>query len=66
MNRSTRKIPAQKKTTLALMIDGQTHRRAGKAWEDFYDCVVARSREGGPRESLASVKKRLMGRKRQR
>jgi len=28
-------------------------------WEDFYDRALARSREGDPRETLESVKKRL-------
>jgi hypothetical protein len=31
-------------------------------WEDFYDCAVAQSRKNEPRESLQSVKKRLMTR----
>jgi predicted nucleic-acid-binding protein len=31
-------------------------------WEDFYDCAVAQDRKNEPRESLASVKKRLMTR----
>jgi hypothetical protein len=31
-------------------------------WEDFYDGAVAHSREREPRESLASVKKRLLTR----
>jgi len=32
-------------------------------WEDFYDRALARSREGEPRETLESVKKRLRRRK---
>lgn len=28
-------------------------------WEDFYDLAVSRERKNEPRESLASVKKRL-------
>ncbi|MGA2799639.1 MAG: hypothetical protein ABSE63_18810 [Thermoguttaceae bacterium] len=28
-------------------------------WEDFYDSALARARKNEPRESLASVKKRL-------
>jgi len=28
-------------------------------WEDFYDLAVARGRKSDPRETLASVKKRL-------
>ena len=31
-------------------------------WEDFYDSAVAESRKKEPRESLESVKKRLMAR----
>jgi hypothetical protein len=31
-------------------------------WEDFYDSAVAHSREKEPRESLESVKKRLLAR----
>lgn len=33
-------------------------------WEDFYDRVLAESREHEPRESLESVKKRLRRRRR--
>lgn len=29
-------------------------------WEDFYDCLVAHKRRKEPRESLNSVKKRLL------
>jgi hypothetical protein len=39
-------------------------RNAG-LWEDFYDLALARSRDGEPRESLESVKRRLMRSKRQ-
>jgi hypothetical protein len=31
-------------------------------WEDFYDSAVAESRKKEPRESLESVKKRLIAR----
>jgi hypothetical protein len=41
---------------VAVMIDLKKH---GEAWEDFYDSLVARSRENEPRESLETVKKRL-------
>lgn len=34
-------------------------RRNRKLWEDFYDTALAESREREPRESLASVKRRL-------
>ena len=40
----------------AAVIDLRRHR---KLWEDFYDTVLAQSRAGEPRESLASVKRRL-------
>lgn len=35
-------------------------RRYGDLWEDVYDSLLARARSGEPRESLASVKKRLI------
>jgi heterodisulfide reductase subunit A-like polyferredoxin len=34
-------------------------RRHGRAWEDFYDTLQAELRVQEPRESLASVKRRL-------
>jgi len=34
-------------------------RRHGRAWEDFYDTLIAESRAREPRESLQSVKSRL-------
>jgi hypothetical protein len=40
----------------AAVIDLRKHR---KLWEDFYDTALAQSRAGEPRESLASVKRRL-------
>jgi hypothetical protein len=40
----------------AAVIDLQRH---GRAWEDFYDTLLAGSRAHEPRESLASVKHRL-------
>jgi hypothetical protein len=45
----------------AVLID--LKRNAG-LWEDFYDLALARSREGEPRESLESVKRRLIRSKR--
>lgn len=45
----------------AVLIDLKRH---SELWEDFYDRAIARGREGEPRESLQSVKNRLMGRKR--
>ena len=41
---------------VAVMIDLQRH---GRVWEDFYDTLVSRLRADGPRESLATVKRRL-------
>jgi hypothetical protein len=41
----------------AVLIDLKKHSRL---WEDFYDRAIARSRKGEPRESLESVKKRLL------
>ncbi len=41
----------------AAVIDLKQH---SELWEDFYDAAVARSRAQEPRESLASVKKRLL------
>ncbi|MGH7976074.1 MAG: hypothetical protein ACREDS_01065 [Limisphaerales bacterium] len=40
----------------AAVIDLQRH---GRAWEDFYDTLLAESRAHEPRESLESVKRRL-------
>jgi len=40
----------------AAVIDLRRHR---KLWEDFYDFALTQSRAGEPRESLASVKRRL-------
>ncbi len=34
-------------------------RRHGRLWEDFYDALLVKSREHEPRESFASVKRRL-------
>jgi hypothetical protein len=40
----------------AAVIDLQQH---GRAWEDFYDTLLAGARAREPRASLASVKHRL-------
>jgi len=40
----------------AAVIDLRWHR---KLWEDFHDTLLADSRSREPRESLASVKRRL-------
>jgi hypothetical protein len=39
-------------------------KRNANLWEDFYDVALARGRKGEPRESLASVKRRLLRSKR--
>ena len=44
----------------AVLIDLKRH---SELWEDFYDQALARARESEPRESLASVKKRLRKRR---
>lgn len=41
---------------VAVQIDLKKH---GDLWEDFYDVMTARKRQNEPRETLASVKKRL-------
>lgn len=46
----------------AVLIDLKRNR---DLWEDFYDRVVAGSREHEPRESLQSVKARLAKRRTQ-
>jgi hypothetical protein len=40
----------------AVLID---LKKNAQLWEDFYDVAVAKSRAKEPRESLASVKRRL-------
>jgi hypothetical protein len=46
-------------TKTAAVIDLKHH---AELWEDFYDSAVARARKNEPRESLESVKKRLVAR----
>jgi hypothetical protein len=41
---------------VAVMSDLQKY---GEPWQDFYDSLTARLRANEPRETLASVKKRL-------
>ena len=43
----------------AVMIDLKKH---GALWEDFCDVLKAKERESEPRESLASVKKKVLKR----
>jgi hypothetical protein len=47
----------EKGERVAVQID---LRRYGDLWEDVYDSLIARARSDEPRESLASVKKRLI------
>lgn len=42
----------------AVLIDLKRHR---ELWEDFYDLLLVQERAAEPRESLAEVKKRLLG-----
>ncbi|MBI3637492.1 MAG: hypothetical protein HY216_14965 [Candidatus Rokubacteria bacterium] len=41
-------------------------KKQGRLWEDFYDRALAKQRASEPRESLESVKKRILGRRRRR
>ena len=41
---------------VAVLIDLRQH---GELWEDIYDSLIARQRAPEPRETLASVEKRL-------
>ena len=43
----------------AVLIDLKRHRAL---WEDFYDAAVAAARMAEARESLAQVKRRVLGR----
>lgn len=45
----------------AVLIDLKKNK---ELWEDFFDRAVARSREHEPRESLESVKARLLAKRR--
>ena len=47
----------EKGAKTAVVIDLKRH---GELWEDFYDGLVARRRRQEPRESLQSVKRRLL------
>lgn len=47
----------EKGEKVAVQID---LRRYGDLWKDGYDNLIARERSDEPRESLASVKKRLI------
>ena len=39
-----------------VLIDLEKH---GEIWEDFYDSAVAEARKKEPRESIATVRKRI-------
>ena len=43
----------------AVVLDLKTHR---DVWEDFCDVLRAKEREGEPRESMGSVKKKILKR----
>ena len=47
----------------AVQIDLKKQRRL---WEDFYDQALLKQRKSEPRESLESVKQRVLGRRRRR
>lgn len=47
----------------AVQIDLKKH---GRLWEDFYDRALAKQRASEPRESLDTVKRRVLGRSRRR
>ncbi len=47
----------------AVVIDLKKY---SELWKDFYDRAVARSREGEPRETLGSVKRRLRSSRRRK
>lgn len=41
-------------------------KKQGRLWEDFYDRALAKERSSEPRESLESVKRRVLGRRQRR
>lgn len=49
-------VTDDKNRKVAVMIDLRIY---GELWQDLYDSMLARVRANEPRESLASVKKRL-------
>lgn len=48
---------------IAVQID---LKKQGRLWEDFYDRALAKQRASEPRESLVSVKTRVLGRRQRR
>lgn len=57
--RGVQYVTDEKGEKTAVLID---LKKNGDLWEDFYDVAISREREREPRESLESVKKRLMHR----
>ena len=53
-------VTDEKGQKVAVQIDLRRH---GKLWEDVYDSLTTRQRAQEPRESLQSVKKRLIKQK---
>jgi hypothetical protein len=49
-------VTNEKGQKVAVLID---LRKYGELWEDMYDSLIARLRADEPRESMASVEKRL-------
>ncbi len=49
-------VTNDKDQKVAVMID---LRKYGELWEDIYDSLTARQRASEPRETLATVEKRL-------
>lgn len=49
-------VTNDKNQKIAVMIDLRKH---GELWEDFYDSLIADQRANEPRETIASVEKRL-------
>lgn len=57
--RGVQYVTDEKGEKTAVLIDLKKNR---DLWEDFYDVAISREREKEPRESLESVKKRLLNR----
>jgi len=50
-------VTDEKGRKIAVQIDLERH---GEMWEDFYDALTLEQRKDEPRESFASVEKRLV------
>lgn len=57
--RGVQYLTDERGTKTAVLID---LKKNGDLWEDFYDVAISREREREPRESLESVKNRLLNR----